>query len=312
MAQLAADPNAAAAAAVLRRLLGNVLSSPSDERFRRVRLTNPKIQAAVVDSSGGVELLLACGFEIVFEAAAAGGGEGGAGEEEGYAVLPAGQALGAVRAAAAALASLLPPPAAPAPAPAPHAAATPRAPPREREWEAPRERGTRVILPASLDADLPPWFFERTGADLKAEFRAAAARREAAQQLTTAAARARARSGGGPPPRHAWVKVRLPEGLAVQAEFGAGEPAAAVFGWLAGALRGSGLHTYELVLPDRQVLSPGSKAGRPQSVREAGLLPAVTLNLRWTGASAAEMARQPALREELLRAAARGEAWQEG
>ena len=78
--QLASDPSGAAAAEVLSRLLGNVLGSPAEPKFRRVRLSNPKIAAAVVEASGGVELLLACGFEIVFEEAP-GGGAGGGSEE---------------------------------------------------------------------------------------------------------------------------------------------------------------------------------------------------------------------------------------
>jgi UBX domain-containing protein 6 len=56
---------------VLSRLLSNVVAAPGDPRFRRVRLTNPRIQSAVVDVAGGLELLLACGFEVVFEEAAA-------------------------------------------------------------------------------------------------------------------------------------------------------------------------------------------------------------------------------------------------
>lgn len=73
--QLASQPACAATAEVIARLLGNILAHPRDAKFRRLRLTNPRIQEAVVDVSGGLELLLACGFEVVFEeeAAAAGG-----------------------------------------------------------------------------------------------------------------------------------------------------------------------------------------------------------------------------------------------
>lgn len=73
--QLASDPAGPAAAEVLGKLLANIAAAPAEPKFRRLRLTNPRIQSAVVDVSGGVELLLACGFEVVFEegAQAAGG-----------------------------------------------------------------------------------------------------------------------------------------------------------------------------------------------------------------------------------------------
>lgn len=71
VSQLASDPSGIAAAEVLARLLSNVVAAPAEPKFRRVRLSNPRVQSAVVDVSGGVELLLACGFEIVFEEGAA-------------------------------------------------------------------------------------------------------------------------------------------------------------------------------------------------------------------------------------------------
>lgn len=75
-AQLASEPAGAAAAAVLGRLLGNILDSPNDPKFRRVRLSNARIQSAVVDVGGGLELLLACGFDVVFEEAPAPAADG--------------------------------------------------------------------------------------------------------------------------------------------------------------------------------------------------------------------------------------------
>lgn len=132
---------------------------------------------------------------------------------------------------------------------------------------------------------------------------------------------------------------RCPARPLAQGEFAPGEPVAAVFGWVADCLSDP-LHTYELVLPSRQPLEPRPQSGawragcwapaasaarcpacllacgelaaelflvffsppRP-AVREAGLLPSVALLFRWTGASAAQMAHAPALRQELLRGA---------
>nr|CAB3457015.1 unnamed protein product [Digitaria exilis] len=64
-AYLAADPPPPAAAVeVLKRLLGNLLREPGSDKFRRVRLGNPRIKEAVVDREGGVELLEAVGFRV--------------------------------------------------------------------------------------------------------------------------------------------------------------------------------------------------------------------------------------------------------
>jgi hypothetical protein len=134
------------------------------------------------------------------------------------------------------------------------------------------------------------------------------------------------------------VKVRLPEGLNLQGEFSGGEPVAAVFAWVADSLCDP-LQTFDLVLPDRRLLEFNTKAAaistgssssttthattatstkfksaaaiyseraaeRPSSIKEAGLIPSVTLNLRWTGSSAEEMKGVPALRRELYTQAA--------
>ena len=45
------------AAEVLQKLLRNVLAAPNEAKYRRLRLSNRRIQQAVVDVSGGIELL---------------------------------------------------------------------------------------------------------------------------------------------------------------------------------------------------------------------------------------------------------------
>eukprot|EP00889_Picochlorum_renovo_P000665 jgi/Picre1/27695/NNA_000659.t1 len=49
------------------KILSNILATPEDEKVRKLRLQNPKIQSCIVDVHGGMELLLGCGFEVVFE-----------------------------------------------------------------------------------------------------------------------------------------------------------------------------------------------------------------------------------------------------
>jgi len=64
-AYLAADPPPPAASVeVVKRLLGNLLREPGNDKFRKVRLSNPRIKEALADRDGGVELLEAVGFTV--------------------------------------------------------------------------------------------------------------------------------------------------------------------------------------------------------------------------------------------------------
>jgi len=107
-ARLASAVDAAHLSVVV-KLLGNVKREPGSEKFRRLRLANAKIQAAVVDT-GALALLQAVGFAVREE-----GGERVAALDDATAALPAIDA---------ALARLPQPP---APAPAAPALAAPPA-----------------------------------------------------------------------------------------------------------------------------------------------------------------------------------------
>lgn len=54
---------------ILRKLILNAttkgLEEEESDKYRRVRLSNPKIQSAVVSMQGGLDLMFACGFELV-------------------------------------------------------------------------------------------------------------------------------------------------------------------------------------------------------------------------------------------------------
>ena len=56
---LRSDQQGEEAAATLLKLLDNISQQPDEVKFRRIRLSNARIQRAVVDVSGGLELLQA-------------------------------------------------------------------------------------------------------------------------------------------------------------------------------------------------------------------------------------------------------------
>ena len=112
IAQLrAAGEPGAAALAMAQKLIGNVLAKQDDPKFRRVKTSNPKLQAALFSIPGGRELMRAAGFEDE-----AGGDE---------LVLPANASLVTLRLRLHAIDEALKPAAAPPSAPPPRAAASP-------------------------------------------------------------------------------------------------------------------------------------------------------------------------------------------
>eukprot|EP00884_Botryococcus_braunii_P021421 jgi/Botrbrau1/7963/Bobra.9_2s0116.4 len=266
---------------LLCRLLQNVLMQPSEPKYRRLRLANPKIQA-LADLPGGLELLQACGFAIVPEEQD--GGEGA--QLQVTLLLPEDADLSPLQAAL----HLLAPPT-PSGAVAEGWASSGRDPasagsngrgvssaglaaPNAAADAVPRPRNTQVLIPVEANVEVPDWVFDRTGAELKASFLASRKRQELEQTLMTRAMREKLM--GSAPQRsykHSTIRVRLPEGLILQGEFNAGEPASAIFEWFHDCLREAS-STYELILPSRTALQPAG------TVREAGLLPSATLNFR--------------------------------
>lgn len=131
-----------------------------------------------------------------------------------------------------------------------------------------------MLLPAAPDTEVPDWFFERTGAELKAEYMAAVQRRKTGEVLASRAWKeAQLGKQAGPAPTTACVRVRFPEGVCLQGRFHGSEPLSSVFTWVTDALACPAT-TYELVGPDRK---PLAAAG---SVAAAALAPAVLLNFR--------------------------------
>jgi hypothetical protein len=91
----------------------------------------------------------------------------------------------------------------------------------------PVDRRLQVLLPVASDIQLDASFFERTPADVKAEYARLAARRRAGEVLTTRAHKERqaaaAARGAAAALKEAAVRVRFPEvtwRLALQLGFG--------------------------------------------------------------------------------------------
>jgi len=399
--------------AALARILRNILASPGELKYRQIRLSNPKVQATVVDVAGALEFMEGCGFEIRFPTTTGGPEEGGA---DAYAVFPEATPLGylsngwveitAALTAQGVAFEQLPPHCLPPPIASPssstdgrsnyqqnlnqqlnqllpadsgsHTSSAPQLsqagtpvhshghvsqpqwsqsqsqsmsrlglgagamgasgslpPARSRlgqesyaqmpvsphstgggasssertstssmqvspsaaSVQQPVERNTQVVLPAAPDTEVPDWFFQRTGAEVKAEWQALAKRRADGEVLTTRAwrDRAAASSGSAQAPATATLRIRFPEGVCLQGTFGAREPLTAVFEWLTEALRYPGEMSYELITPARKPLPHG---GLIRDVPD--LLPAAVLNFRTMGGELTAFASVPFLSDRML------------
>lgn len=230
----------------------------AEPKFRRLRMNNAKVHAALVDTDGALEIMQHVGFVLEFESVD--------GQEEGYLVCPQHTELDTMHEAVDALSTLLP---GHAPrcemtlncfhvllctyAPPPH-----RPPPQPR---GPITRNTRVLMPVETEASVPDWFFDYTSAELKARYTEAVQARERSQTLMTAAMREKLQGTRIDPSTftHALIRVRLPEGLVLQGEFAPGETTADVYSWVTEALRRQDL-PFDLVLPMRTRLEGGACA----------------------------------------------------
>lgn len=210
-----------------------------EPKFRQLRLgpdPNPKIQAAILAVNGALELLKACGFEV--HADAPGSADAGtfayflddaklsyveAGllqlqialqaareaqqdHNQGQTQQPQ-QPSQAAPTAVASSSSHSSVAAAPAFTPPSQAAAAAAVQP-------PVVRNTLVLLPAAPDANVPDFFFERTAAEVKAEFMALLRQRQTQQVVASKAwkdLKLGASSSSSKQPTVITLRVRFPE-----------------------------------------------------------------------------------------------------
>ncbi|KAG1674121.1 hypothetical protein FOA52_015751 [Chlamydomonas sp. UWO 241] len=298
LALMLSHPGHEASLSTLARVLLNVVTYPSEAKYRQIKLSNAKVQAELVNVPGAVEFLQACGFEFRFEDS-----------EAGVAQLPDSSTRGPVEAGWQELVAVMQANGIPVPqpkqaSPSPPLAVSPTATTSRssRGVTTPSsvaavlvDRDTQVILPVATDTSVPDWFFDRTPGDLKEEFHRLVQRREQGEQFMTRAMRERdAYKAGGKRQTTATVRVRFPEGVCLQGTFGVGEQVASLFEWVSSALRSPAI-TYELVEPGRSKLAPTG------IVRDASLAPACVINFRPTGDTGRAFAGVPLLSDDMLR-----------
>jgi len=264
-ARLAAAHEAAAALAadgaatlptltLLKKLLSNVLSSPEDAKYRRVRLTNPKIASTIGSRAAAHALLQLCGFELA-----------DAGSEISVDVpaeaVEMRDAYAHDRASLEECVALVS---------------------QAEEWATQAEAGpsdVRVLYApdgcgAARVQDMGEDFYRLTADDAKAMVAAAAARREREGVLQTRAQREAEAAKRRRRYRKASIRVRFMDGTMLQATFAVSSPVSRIIDWVSESLREPG-HAFELSVPRGKPLTD-----RTTSIEAAELAPAALLNFR--------------------------------
>lgn len=292
--QVLSDSNRAETLRMLHRILSNILNDPKEQKVRRLRLQNAKIQENIVNCDGGIELLQSCGFEIVFEQPESQSDDTEA-KEEGFLALPIssdehGQdGLQVVRVVVSEIGSILRLPA----VGVPQTGARSKI---ELNRRPPENRHTVLELPTPVEVDMPHWFFEQSSQEVRALYVENRKKLEQSKVLMTRAMREKLEKRNQKPPAAIFVvKVRAPEGTRIRGDFNPNEPIQGLFAWVADCLTDPMLE-FDLVMPDRRKL--GDSRFEERSIRESGLEPATVLNLMWTGQSIALMKNTPAFRED--------------
>ena len=296
-----------AALGLIRKLVGNVRDAPSDSKFRRVRLTNPKIAATLAGRVEALCLLSACGFAL-----------GASGEAAEMTDASAADAA-ALEAACGVLDDAI----------ACAAAGGPPVPvgPTDIKVLVPSEGRPMTFDEVSDD------FYQISGAEAKAIMEMNAARRKDEETLKTreqreaevAVAPAPARmprvrasmraivrdrgavlTGAAMPSarrapsqaarkkrvyRKAMIRVRFPDGVVLQATFSSAATVGAVLQWVEGSLRCPG-HAFELSVARGSALSDLGL-----TLEQAELAPAALLNFR---CPTAEQVQPPYLSASLM------------
>ncbi|KAJ1289610.1 hypothetical protein BS78_02G178100 [Paspalum vaginatum] len=276
-AYLAADPAPPAAAVeVVKRLLGNLLREPGNDKFRRVRLGNPRIKEAVADREGGLELLEAVGFRV--------GDEGG----ELFAVMdevPGDASLSGIRRAVLLLER-----------------AHPSAPPAKVEDEAKEscstvvdgqeevktiDRQVRVffsVTGSSVTAnDLPDSFYNLSGAEIRNEAKMRRERLEQSRLLIPKSYKEKQALAARQKYKQAVIRVQFPDRVILQGVFLPGEATGSLYEFVASALKQPGLE-FELIcpaIPKPRVVPHSPEPGeRARTLQEEDLVPSALLKFK--------------------------------
>ncbi|KAG8056693.1 hypothetical protein GUJ93_ZPchr0002g26782 [Zizania palustris] len=273
---LAGNPPAAAVE-VVKKLLGNLLGDPGNEKFRRVRLGNPRIKEAVADRAGGLDLLEAVGFRIVEE-----GGELFALMDE----APVDARLSGIRQAV-----LLLERAQPSTPPQPQADASKECCPNggndQQEIKKAVDRQIRVFfsVPGSsvVENDIPDSFYNLSSMEIRNEAKMKRERLEQSRLLIPKSYKEKQALAARQKYKQALIRIQFPDGVILQGVFLPSETISSLYEFVASALKQPSVE-FDLICPagpKTRVIPHFPKPGeRVRTLLDEELVPSARLNFK--------------------------------
>ncbi|XP_057963719.1 plant UBX domain-containing protein 2 [Malania oleifera] len=252
---------------VVLRLLRNIVREPENAKFRRVRMSNPKIREAIGEVVGGVELLECVGFELREE------------DGEMWAVLEV-PTEGRILLIKKAISFLEPPK---------EENLTPAAPAELDEPIEPKkvDRQIRVFfsVPESVAAkiQLPDSFYNLSREELKREADARKKKIAESQLLIPKSYKEKQAKAARRMYKKTVIRVQFPDGVVLQGVFSPSEPTYVLYEFVSSALKQPGLE-FELlhpVLVKRRVIPHLPAVGeRTITLEEEDLVPSALIKFK--------------------------------
>lgn len=251
---------------VLLRILGNIVSNPDLEKYRRIRLSNPKIHDTVGMALGGVELLEAVGFTYQNQ------------DEEIWAVMdpPSVNQIDAMKAVISQLETC-------ARGISREEASLKEKTPLQRKVD----RQVRVFYAApenqAAKMELPDSFFQLSASELKQEAAARKKKLEDSQLLVSRTSRERMATANKRKYKATIIRIQFPDGVVLQGMFLPWEPTTALYEFVSNSLRDPSTQ-FTLVAPGvlRKQVIPAFEEGSTKipTLEEANLVPAVLIKFQ--------------------------------
>ncbi|OMO60677.1 hypothetical protein CCACVL1_23962 [Corchorus capsularis] len=258
---------------VVLRLLRNIVKEPGNDKFRKIRMSNPKIREAVGEVAGGVELLELVGFKLKEE-----GGEMWAAmevpKEEQISLINRVIVLLEPRKTEEAKKSENLPSAAPAV--------------KEINVEPKKiDRQIRVFfsVPERIAAkiELPDSFYNLSAEEVKREAEMRKKKIAESQLLIPRSYKEKQAQAARKKYRRAMIRIQFPDGVVLQGVFAPWEPTSALYEFVSSALKEPCLE-FELldpVLVKRRVIPSFPAAGeKGKTLEEEGLVPSALIKFK--------------------------------
>lgn len=255
---------------ILLKLLKNIVNDPRNEKFRRIRMSNPKIQETVGMAVGGVELLESVGFKFQAEGQ----------DVWGVMEMPSIEGLSVITHAIALL--------------EPHVVSpiSSSSVSSDRQKSATLEakkidRQVRVFFSASENMaariELPDSFYDLSVAEVRREAESRKKKIEDSQLLIPKSFREKQAKSARKRYKAAVIRIQFPDGVVLQGVFLPKEPTTALYEFVGSAIK-EGCLEFELLtpaLPKRRVIPRFAKTGeRMPTLEDEDLVPTALVKFK--------------------------------